>query len=175
MTDVAGTAVLTPISFAPPPPPAARGAITVTGDWSLSEGDVITVDGTGFRPGAAIVVLQCHATATDLTDCNLGGPGPVFGTADSSGAFTVPFVVLEFVVTPPFTDWTTAPGICVVAAAELDDVINTIVSHPLTFAPRSQPDGQIRRGGRPLGDNIYNTTGEGQARTRIVEPGRQMP
>ena len=175
VSDVAGTAVLTPISFAPPPPPPATpGSITITADGSLATGDVIIVNGTGFRPGADIVVLQCHATATDLTDCNPGGPGPVFTTADLSGAFTVEFVVTDFIVTPPFTDCTTAPGICVVAAAEVDDVISTIVSHPLTFAPRPQPDGQIRRGGPPLGDNIYNTTGEGQTRSRIVEPGTQL-
>jgi Neocarzinostatin family len=169
-SDIAGTAVFTPIAFAPaPPPPATLGSITVTPDNPI-EGQPVTVAGTGFRANAKIEILQCVPDPHDPTDC---GPNFTSAVADAAGTFSAPFSMSQF-LTPtgaPPADCNTS-GACVVAAAEVVDIPGTIVTAPFEIAAL-QPDGQIRRlsDGAITGNDIYNLNADGQTRIRAVAPG----
>ncbi|WP_165958825.1 neocarzinostatin apoprotein domain-containing protein [Actinomadura sp. KC345] len=74
-------------------PAAAPGgdapAIEVSKFADLSEGERITVSGTGFRPGLkSVAVGLCREGYTNgLKDCDLGG-GATFVNIDGKGAFT---------------------------------------------------------------------------------------
>jgi Neocarzinostatin family len=165
-SDVAGTVVLAPISFAPaPPPPATRGSITVT-PAKPSDGQQVTVAGTGFRANANIEILQCVTGAQDPTGCS---PNFTTTVADTAGAFSTPYIVSQFLGAGPVDCHT--PGACVMAAAETVDIPRTIVTTPLQITAL-QPDGRIRRrsDGAITGDNIYNLNADGQTRIRAVAP-----
>jgi hypothetical protein len=169
-SDVAGTAVLMPISFATAPsPPATRGSITVS-PADPFDGQEVTVDGTGFRPNAKIEILECVTDPADPTDCS-----PTFTTtvASAAGAFSGAYVVQQFLAPPgaPPVDCS-PPGVCVIAAAEVVDIPGTIVTSPFEITA-VQPDGRIRRrsDGVITGDGIYNLDGAGQTRIRAVAPG----
>jgi hypothetical protein len=170
-SDVVGTAIFTPIEFAPaPPPPATRGAITVS-PARPSDGQQVTVAGTGFRPNANIEILQCVTGAQDPTGCS---PNFTTAVADGAGAFSAAYIVSRFVSPPGASSVDCQPaGRCVMAAAETVDIPGTIVTAPLEITRPQQPDGQIRRlsDGAITGDNIYNLDGTGQTRLRAVVPG----
>ena len=170
VVDIPGTIVLTPIAFAPaPPPPATRGSITVTPQNPVN-GQQVTVDGTGFRPNAKIEILQCGTDPQSTpADCSQNFTTAV---ADAAGAFSGSFAVQESISRPAGRVECDSPGICVIAAAEVVDIPGTIVTAPLDTAAL-QPDGRIKRrsDGAITGDNIYNTNGDGQTRIRAVAPG----
>src|SRR5439155_9358877 len=169
VNDIPGTAILTPIAFAPaPPPPATRGSITVTPQTPF-DGQQVTVDGAGFRPNAKIEILECGTDPQDPTDCSQNFTTAV---ADAAGAFSAPYVVQQTVSTPNATVGCNSPGVCVMAAAEVVDIPGTIVTAPFEITAL-QPDGRIRRrsAGAITGDNIYNLDGSGQTRIRGVAPG----
>jgi hypothetical protein len=169
-SDIAGTLVLTPIAFAPaPPPPATRGSISVTPENPI-DGQQVTVAGTGFRPNAKIEILQCGVDPQSTpADC---GSNYTTAVADAAGAFSGSFVVQQSVSRPAGRVDCDSPGICVMAAAEVVDIPGTIVTAPLDIAAL-QPDGRIRRrsDGVITGDNIYNLNADGQTRIRAVAPG----
>jgi hypothetical protein len=169
INDVAGTAVFTPIAFAPaPPPPAARGSITVTPQNPV-DGQQVTVVGAGFRPNAKIEILECGTDPQDPTDCSQNFTTAV---ADAAGAFSAPYVVQQSVSRPDGRVDCDSPGVCVMAAAEVVDIPRTIVTAPLDITAL-QPDGRIRRrsDGAITGNDIYNLDGSGQTRIRAVAPG----
>ena len=51
---------LAPIGFDPAAPPPPPPALTVTPSTGLAEGDVVTITGSGFSPGASVGVSQCR-------------------------------------------------------------------------------------------------------------------
>jgi hypothetical protein len=175
--DLPGSIVVEPISFAPtPPPPATRGAVTVPPGPFFGE-QVITATGSGFRPDAAIVVLECRPAPTDPNQCKLVPPDEIVTTtADASGGFTASVSVagaFSNSLSEPLVLCDT-PGACVLAAAEAVDFAGTVTTTPLSFrAAVSQPDAQIVRlsDGEVTGGDIYNLDAAGQGRTRNVTPG----
>lgn len=76
-------------TVAPSPTPTAvasrHPAVTVAPATGLSDGQVVSVTGTGFSPGLSLVVVQCvdRGTATGPGDCNLGAMTAV--TSDAAG------------------------------------------------------------------------------------------
>jgi hypothetical protein len=67
---------------------AAASALQVSRSADLSEGDAITVTGSGFRPGLkSVAVGLCREGYTNgLKDCDLAG-GATFVNIDAKGAF----------------------------------------------------------------------------------------
>ena len=118
----------TPTTTAAAPPPAETEAIAVTPDTALTDGQLVTVDGTGFPPQEFIQVTECPADA--LPD----GPRCIYvdffgaGT-DDVGAFSDPVelrAVLDFGDGTSF-DCRDGAGTCVLRAGA--------ASVPLSFDP----------------------------------------
>ncbi len=62
----------------------AGPAITVTPSTGLTNGESVSVSGSGFTPGDSVYVIECSATATTEAGCNItGASGPV--TIDAQG------------------------------------------------------------------------------------------
>jgi hypothetical protein len=157
--------VFTPITFAPPPsPPATRGTVTVTPDVA-TEGDTVTVEGTGFRPVADIELLQCAPNPVDTNDCSLDVSSQL-GT-DSVGDFSGTIQLQQTISPPPLQgsviDCHTA-GACVIAAMEVVDIPDTIAAAGVQVAQAPTPDARIRRRGTGeiIGDNTCCSAGDQQ-------------
>lgn len=168
-SNIAGTFVISPITFAPsPPPPTTRGSITFTPVHPFDD-QQLTVDGTGFRPNAKIEIRQCGTDPESIAAACFGN----FTTAvsDAAGAFTAPFIVQQFISTPRGELDCGAPDVCVLVAAEVVDVDGTLATAPLDFTV-IQPDGRIQRlsDGAISGDNVYNLDGASQTTVRAVAP-----
>lgn len=77
-------------------PASAAASITVTPNSGLSDGQTVTVKGTGFAPNTTVLVLECPANATgsnggSVCDVNDGKIGN--NKSDPSGAFTTTLTV----------------------------------------------------------------------------------
>ncbi|KHL15797.1 neocarzinostatin family protein [Mumia flava] len=97
--------------------PAASAApqLDVSETTGLSDGQSITVDGSGFDPNLeGIAVGQCKEGFTGPSDCNLQG-GATFRNADGSG--TIATVTLKLAESFNGIDCTTQQ--CVIGAAPL--------------------------------------------------------
>jgi hypothetical protein len=68
--------------------PAGKQIARVSPATGLVDGQTVTVTGSGFSPGRALVVVQClnRGTATGSGDCNLSGL--VSTKADAAGKVT---------------------------------------------------------------------------------------
>jgi len=110
----AGLALLV-VMVAYAPPSLAAPSVTVSKTSGLSDGETITVTGSGFAPNmASIAVGQCKKGYTGPTDCNLQG-GATFRTADASGKIAT--VTLKVATTFGGTDCTKVA--CVIGVAPL--------------------------------------------------------
>ncbi|MCM6771927.1 neocarzinostatin apoprotein domain-containing protein [Nocardia sp. CDC159] len=96
--------------------PENAAALRVSASTGLTEGQRITVDGSGFRPGlAAVAVGLCREGFTSgLRDCDLDG-GATFVNIGGDGTF--PTVTLT--ARPRFNDIDCLRQRCVIAAAPL--------------------------------------------------------
>jgi hypothetical protein len=90
----------------------AAAAIDATPSTDLLDGDIVTVSGTGFPAGAAIVIVQCLAGAGQA-GCNLSQQ--TFVTADGAGAFSSGFRVSRLMYIGGVTDCAD-PGACIIGA-----------------------------------------------------------
>lgn len=97
---VAAALVITPtlavstLVGAEPPPPS--GTVTVS-PAAVNPGDLVTVTGVGFRPGATVALYQCAAGATELLSCQSAGTTTTvneFGSLQAS-------IAVEASITPP--------------------------------------------------------------------------
>jgi hypothetical protein len=160
----------------PPPPPATRGSIDVQPS-AVGPDQPVSVTGTGFRPQATVEVLQCPAGPTNPTECGVS-PSPVVVRADASGGFVTQISVAQFLSVegePGRVDCSEASPGCVIAAGEVVDFPNTVVTATIDLLVPPQPDVVLRRvGGASLtGDGVYNETGWGQTRRRRIAPGER--
>ena len=141
--DVEATSTRVPLDVAPPPaPPASRGVVDVEPATGLSGGDLLTVTGGGFRPGALVDLYRCEAGTTDRASCErlLTGTGvPASVVADGSGDLAPTTVrmppgtgLVAFGSTPPAADC--LYGTCAVAAAEAVDFVGTVTHAPISYA-----------------------------------------
>ncbi len=114
--------VTVPLGFDPnsqPPPPPV---LTMTPSTHLVDGQVVTVHGSGFTPGATVGLAPCASGVTSIADfCDLGRA--FSAVADDAGAFTTIHAAAGVLGTARGgVECTTAPGTCVLAAANASDL-----------------------------------------------------
>lgn len=118
---------------------AAGPSLDVSATDQLTDGQTITVDGSGFAPDLkGIAVGQCREGFEGPSDCNLAG-GATFRNADSSGAFATVTIKLS----PKFGDIDCATEQCVIAAEPLpttsspEEVAANSVAIPIYFGEKA--------------------------------------
>lgn len=125
---VAGSAVA--------PPAGADRALAVEPGVDLVDGQLVTITGTGYTPGATIAWCQAIRTAAPSpSDCGTSA-APV--VADADGDFSVTHHMQRLLT--PFgssttTDCAQSTDACVMGAAEFSDLTGTITTAPLAFGP----------------------------------------
>jgi len=60
--------------------------ITITPSSGLTNGQVVTVTGTGFAPNASVAAVQCNGSATTEVGCDISAPNLI--TVNASGDFS---------------------------------------------------------------------------------------
>ena len=75
------------LDFDPAGPLAPPPTVTVTPSTGLADGDIVEVDGAGWRPNNYVAVLQCRSAAIDFGGCDTNTFG--FAETDEDGAFTL--------------------------------------------------------------------------------------
>ncbi|MDH4170635.1 MAG: neocarzinostatin apoprotein domain-containing protein, partial [Acidimicrobiia bacterium] len=129
LADLGATRASAPLPFAPPPPPpAVPGEIVVTPSTDLIDGETLTVDGTGFRPAAAIELYPCTSPA-GFDSCDYSKRVDL--EADAVGAFTTTMPARRLL----FGSVDCLTTSCEIGSAEAVDFVGTITSTPITFAP----------------------------------------
>jgi hypothetical protein len=66
-------------------------SITLSPDIGLLNGQVVSLTGSGFTPGASFVAVECNGQATGVAGCDTSAIDPI--TVTSSGTFTTSFEV----------------------------------------------------------------------------------
>lgn len=125
------------VSLEAPAASAATRTLTATPNTGLTSGDVITVAGQGFTPSSTVAVCEGVIAGTPgPEDC--GGTGTLLFPIGADGSFSTPLTAARFLTVGGLPVDCAAPGAaCGIGAAELNDVPNTAVIVPLTFAPAS--------------------------------------
>lgn len=72
-------------------PAFAAPSLSVSPSSSLSDGQSVTVTGSGYNAGSKIVLLQCDGDKPKGTACNKAGV--MVATADAKGAISAKFTV----------------------------------------------------------------------------------
>jgi hypothetical protein len=109
-----------PISFDPNVPPPPPPVVTVTPDTDLVHRQSVSVQGSGFSPGASIGITQCEAGVVSFEHCDYANA--TYATADASGAWAASFPVHRVIRNAyELVDCTTGPGACVISAANTYD------------------------------------------------------
>lgn len=131
-----------------PAPASAAPTLTLSKSSGLKDGDRITVNGSGFKPGLTqIAIGQCIAEVTGPTDCNLAG-GAQFVNADTNGR--IPEVALK--VAEKFGSFDCTKRQCVIAAQVLpsgnnsEDVAANKTSTRISFGTATQAPSLPRTG-----------------------------
>jgi hypothetical protein len=124
----------------PPSPARADPAARVTPRTGLVDQQVVRVRASGFPPPPAenrIAVLQCVASATDVTGC--GDFTSINVTTDATGSATTRYRVSRLIRTPAFgtIDCAASSGLCIIVVASLD--ASQIVTVPIDFDPTVPP------------------------------------
>lgn len=114
-----------------PDAPFVRPAVTLDPEIGVSDGQVVSVHGTGYTPGAAVGIAQCAADAQSTSGCDLSRIG--YATAGASGSFDATFAVSTSITVGGDTvECDAEPGACVVGAANVSDYSEGAKDH-LTF------------------------------------------
>jgi hypothetical protein len=112
------------------------GSIAVTPNSGLADGQIVSVEGTGWSPGAAVGYCQgVSIDPADPSNCDGGNYSTV--TPDNAGSFTVAVTLTRIVYIPRlgvFLDCADPATQCVIGAADIGDVVNTVAYAPITFA-----------------------------------------
>jgi Fibronectin type III domain/Neocarzinostatin family len=112
------------------------GSIAVTPNSGLTDGQIVSVEGTGWSPGATVGYCQgVSIDPADPSNCNGGSYSTV--TADNAGTFTVAVTLTRIVYIPRLgvlLDCADPATQCVIGAADVGDVVNTVALAPITFA-----------------------------------------
>jgi hypothetical protein len=109
---------------------ASAPSITVTPSTHVLDGQLVTLAGAGFTPGADLLMGECQAGVTSLSQCDQGFSDLV--VANASGGFSVGIqVAREFVLGSTTVDCAKA-GACVMGAVNENDVTQ-LATTPITF------------------------------------------
>ncbi len=126
-----------PITFAIPASTPAGPSITVTPSTGLTNGQTVTITGSGFTAGDSLYAVECLATATSAAGCNTTAPTPI--TAKSDG--TLPSTTFTV------KTGTIGSGTCGTSASDLTACVISVsnatagdAAHaPITFAALASP------------------------------------
>ena len=137
-----------PIGFDPAAPPPPPPALTVTPSTGLADGDVVTITGSGFSPGAGVGVSQCRDGSIGGADCDFAVAK--FPNADGSGGFSIEYTVAEQIsagAAGPL-DCGSAAGVCAIGAVSNTRGREENAAIPLTFG--APPPSPVGGGGGPV-------------------------
>lgn len=109
---------------------AAGPAITITPNTALTAGQTVSVVGTGYAPGLTLFAIECLASATSITGCDLATATPV--TESATGTFTQPFKVVTGPVGSGTCGTSASDLTCIVEVA--DQAQTNSAAAPITFA-----------------------------------------
>jgi predicted phage tail protein len=111
--------------------------MTVSPSVGLVDGQTVTVDASGWSPGALIGYCQGASIApADPSNCDGGNYSSI--NADGAGSFSAAVTLKRFVYVPRLAglvDCAEPSAACVIGAADVADVVNTAALAPITFAP----------------------------------------
>jgi hypothetical protein len=131
IADLIPTATVMPLSFStPPPPPMTRGEVGVLPSTDLTDGQSVTIAGSGFRPNQVIDLNQCAVVPvfTGPSGCEWGTRA--LTATDGAGTFSTTFTVSRQAAGVDCTTRT-----CYLVASEAVDFVGTYVASPIGFAP----------------------------------------
>jgi hypothetical protein len=118
-------------------PAAAVGTIAVTPSSGLVDGQVLSITGAGWQPGA--LIGYCQGLPLDppsVSNCD-GGTADLIN-ADAEGNFTASLSVARLINAPAAggqVDCAAPEAPCVIGAAASSNIEGTAVLHPIEFAP----------------------------------------
>lgn len=129
VTDLNDTVTSVPLDLTTDAPPIERGTITLD-PTRQAHGNLVTINGTGFRPNRTVDIFQCTVDPATPSDCNRSDNAV---TSDGAGNVTAELVAIS-TVEPPGGSATSCfdpSGACVFVAAEAQDFGGTAASAPL--------------------------------------------
>jgi len=108
-------------------------AVSVSPATGLSDGQTVTVTGSGYGSDASLGIVQCPAGATSQDLCD-GRTAQSF-SADANGGYVKSATVYEVITDAhgTVTDCGAAPGACVVASVYIHG-FQGLATAPLAFA-----------------------------------------
>lgn len=102
-------------------PAFAAPAVTVSPNTGLTNGQSVTISGTGFSAGASVAALECKFPPAGASSCDLGTLKNPFATADMSGNITGTYTVKQNItVGGSAFDCASSPTACTIVVAKLD-------------------------------------------------------
>jgi hypothetical protein len=151
-------AALTLSPLAPAGTAAAAAQLHVSRSTDLTEGEAITVTGSGFRPGLkSVAVGMCREGYTNgLKDCDLGG-GATFVNIDAQGGFTE----VRLKARPKFGGIDCMTRQCVVGAGPLPGTVPRAVVEANTAIVRVGFQGSAFKGGSAVRTSATPAAGAG--------------
>jgi hypothetical protein len=118
-------------SVPPPPPPTVK----VRPRHHLTNGQVVTVSGSGFSANIQVGMAQCREGATDINGCDLSSVHYEF--TDANGNFRTLFTVhARITVGGETVRCRSHKGACVVGAANVGDIAGEQGGEPIGFLTR---------------------------------------
>ena len=138
---IAATLLGVVAAIAPAAPAAAAAGITVTPSTNLTDGQLVTVAGTGFPQFSTLNIGECPSTAQTPFDCQL----LTFLGAGTTGAFSQDVHVSRYLDLGANGIVDCASDNCFIGTT---DLVSTTATQPVTFAATTLPaDFAIALGG----------------------------
>lgn len=117
---------------------ATTATILVEPSTDLVDRQAVGVTGGGFAAGASLAAAECKAGPVSVSDCD--NATAMFSPAGADGSYGFDFTVRASLVTANGNvDCTPNPGACVVAVADLSQIVGSAVSAPISFGPPAPP------------------------------------
>jgi hypothetical protein len=112
---------------------SAAVAITATPNTALQNGSVVTVAGTGFVDNETIYALECTATATNETDCDVSTVSSA--TTSATGTFSTTVTVVTGTIAGTTTCGTSSSDLanCAIVVSTNPPTADQAIT-PITFA-----------------------------------------
>jgi hypothetical protein len=110
---ILGGLVLTADALAASAATVAVPSITLSPDIGLTYGQVISLSGSGFTPGASLVAVECNGQARGVAGCDTSAIDPV--TVTPSGTFTTSFGVITGTIGNGTCGISSSDSLCFVA------------------------------------------------------------